>query len=133
MLLVEILLPLADDSGTPFPAEAYDRLAQRLTEHFGGVTSFARSPGDGRWKNRGGTQHDDIVVMEIMTARGPGRLGRALALTLDLNGSAAAPHTGLWFEQRDALPQRIIAAPRVGVGYAGPKWSRRKLRFLLQP
>jgi hypothetical protein len=30
------------------------------------VTSFARSPGEGRWKSRGATEHDEIVVIEVM-------------------------------------------------------------------
>ena len=67
MFLIDILLPLQDERGEPFPAEFYDRLAQRLTERFGGVTSFARSPGEGRWKNHGATKHDEIVVIEVMT------------------------------------------------------------------
>jgi hypothetical protein len=66
MFLVDILLPLQDERGEPFPAEYYDRLAQSLTERFGGVTSFARSPGEGRWKNRGATERDEIVVIEVM-------------------------------------------------------------------
>jgi len=66
MFLIDILLPLQDERGEPFPAEFYDRLAQRLTERFGGVTSFARSPGEGRWKSRGATEHDEIVVIEVM-------------------------------------------------------------------
>ena len=67
MFLIDILLPLQDERGQPFPAASYEALAQRMTERFGGVTSFARSPGKGRWKNRGATEHDDIVVIEVMT------------------------------------------------------------------
>jgi hypothetical protein len=66
MFLIDSLLPLKDERGEPFPAEFYDRLAQHLTERFGGVTSFARSPGEGRWKSRGATEHDEIVVIEVM-------------------------------------------------------------------
>jgi hypothetical protein len=66
MFLINILLPLQDKRGQAFAAESYDRLAQRLTDRFGGVTSFARSPGEGRWKNRGATEHDEIVVIEVM-------------------------------------------------------------------
>ena len=73
-----------------------------------------------------------VLIRGAGNAQGPGRLGRALALTLDLNGQAAAPETGLWFEEQGIVPRRIIAVPRIGVGYAGPKWSRRKLRFILQ-
>jgi hypothetical protein len=39
MFLIEILLPLQDERRGRFPAEYYDRLARRLTERFGGVTS----------------------------------------------------------------------------------------------
>jgi len=66
MKLIQILLPLADDAGHPFPHDLYDRLAQELTNKFGGVTSYARSPGEGRWKNSGSTEHDDVVVIEVM-------------------------------------------------------------------
>ena len=41
-------------------------MARELTEKFGGVTAFTRSPAEGRWKTQGGTEHDDIVVMEVM-------------------------------------------------------------------
>jgi DNA-3-methyladenine glycosylase len=73
-----------------------------------------------------------VLIRGAGNARGPGRLGRALALTTDLNGKAASPETGVWFEDRDVLGSRIVAAPRIGVGYAGPRWSRRKLRFTLR-
>ena len=73
-----------------------------------------------------------VLIRGAGNAQGPGPLGRTLALTLDLNGKAATPETGLWFEDRDVLPSRIIAVPRIGVDYAGPKWSQRKLRFILQ-
>jgi len=73
-----------------------------------------------------------VLIRGAGHARGPGRLGRALALTTDLNGKAASPETGVWFEDRDVLGSRIVAAPRIGVGYAGPRWSRRKLRFTVR-
>src|SRR5262249_16003202 len=73
-----------------------------------------------------------VLIRSGGHAEGPGRLGRALGLTLDLNGKAASPASGLWFEDRGARPRRIVVAPRVGVGYAGPKWSRRRLRFILR-
>jgi hypothetical protein len=66
MNLIQILLPLTDDTGHPFPHDFYDRLAQELTNKFGGVTSYARSPGEGRWKNSASTEHDDVVVIEVM-------------------------------------------------------------------
>jgi hypothetical protein len=65
--LIQILLPLQDKVGQPFPADQYDNLAHELTERFGGVTSFTRSPGEGRWKQGTNTDHDDVVVIEVMT------------------------------------------------------------------
>lgn len=59
-------MPLCDEEGKPFPEESYERLSQRLTERFGGVTSFARSPAQGRWKTGEATEHDDIAVLEVM-------------------------------------------------------------------
>jgi hypothetical protein len=67
MHLVQILLPLSDMQGQTFPSGKFDRLAQKLTEKFGGVTTFTRTPAEGRWKNGASTELDDIAVIEIMT------------------------------------------------------------------
>jgi DNA-3-methyladenine glycosylase len=71
-----------------------------------------------------------VPVRSAGPVKGPGRLGAALAITGALNGKAAQPATGLWFEDRP-VARRIMATPRVGVAYAGPFWSRRRLRFVL--
>lgn len=73
-----------------------------------------------------------VLIRSAGSVQGPGRVARALELTADFNAKVASPTAGLWFEDRQALPRRIIALPRVGVGYAGPQWSRRKLRYVLQ-
>jgi len=66
MYLVEILLPFRDSKGRGFPSQA-DDVAHRLTEHFGGVTSFTRSPAEGRWKpGDAPASEEDIVVLEVM-------------------------------------------------------------------
>jgi hypothetical protein len=67
MHLVEILLPLNDNSGRPFGAEKYAAIRQHLTERFGGLTAFTRSPAQGTTTGGGKTVHDDIVVFEVMT------------------------------------------------------------------
>jgi len=64
--LIEILLPLKGASGEDFPAAYYDDLAKELVASFGGVTSFLRAPAEGRWHDEGSTEHDDIVVIEVM-------------------------------------------------------------------
>ena len=67
MYLIEILLPLRDDEKKPFNANLYEQLGQELTDKFGGVTGFMRAPAEGKWRDGGGTAHDDIVVLEVMT------------------------------------------------------------------
>jgi hypothetical protein len=47
MHLVEILLPHHDNSGHSFEAEKYAEIRQHLTERFGGLTAFNRSPAQG--------------------------------------------------------------------------------------
>lgn len=67
--LIQILLPLRDDKGRNFSPAKYDSIADELTDRFGGVTAYTRTPAQGRWK--GGSQRtseEDIVVMEVMVA-----------------------------------------------------------------
>ena len=79
MHLIEILLPLKNADGNAFPAEFYDRLAQQLSERFGGVTGFFRSPAEGRWQSGGATEHDDIVSWKSWRIRWTGTGGRRYA------------------------------------------------------
>lgn len=68
MYLIQILLPLYDNDGTLFPQQEYTRVRDELTELFGGITTFVRSPAEGLWKeSRTKTVHDDIVIYEVMT------------------------------------------------------------------
>jgi hypothetical protein len=68
MHLVQILLPLYDNSGAAFPASHFRAVAAELTSAFGGLTAYTRAPAEGLWKEDGtGTKHDEIVVYEVMT------------------------------------------------------------------
>ena len=67
MHLVQILLPLADNTGRRFDGADYGRVRTELTERCGGITSFTRAPAKGMWKEGGHTTHDDMVVFEVMT------------------------------------------------------------------
>jgi hypothetical protein len=66
MHLIEIFLPLTDNEGAPFPQTLYADLRHRLTERFGGLTAFSRSPARGFFKDGGGVVQDDIIVFEVM-------------------------------------------------------------------
>jgi hypothetical protein len=65
--LVQLLLPLYDNAGAPFPRSHYEMVSAELTRAFGGLTAYSRSPAEGLWREQGeGTQRDDIVVYEVM-------------------------------------------------------------------
>jgi hypothetical protein len=74
MHLVQVLLPLHDAKGRGFPKAKYELVATELTEKFGGVTAFTRTPAEGRWKPDGEpASEDDIVVVEVMTGELDGK------------------------------------------------------------
>jgi hypothetical protein len=66
--LVQLLLPLYDAEGRPFPREAYDGLRTRLTERFGGLTAYSRAPAEGWWQPEPGrpARRDDVVIFEVL-------------------------------------------------------------------
>jgi hypothetical protein len=67
MQLIQLLLPLYDNEGRAFAAQAFDRVRHELIEAFGGVTAFSSSPAEGVWKEKGGeVSRDAIIVFEVM-------------------------------------------------------------------
>jgi DNA-3-methyladenine glycosylase len=78
-----------------------------------------------------------VLIRGVAGISGPGRVTRALRITRALNGAsaAAAQSSGLWIEDRGIAVSRrhIRATPRIGVAYAGPLWSQKPWRFVLEP
>lgn len=68
MHLVQLLLPLRDHDGKPFPRSTYRRVRETLTERFGGLTAYTRAPAEGLWDGGDDVERDDIVVYEVMVA-----------------------------------------------------------------
>ena len=66
MHLVQILLPRADNKGTPFDREPFDQLKQELAARYGGVTAYVRSQAEGLWKTEGAISSDDVILFEVM-------------------------------------------------------------------
>jgi hypothetical protein len=67
--LVQLLLPLTDNDGRPFPAAHFAAVRETLTGRFGGLTAYSRAPAEGLWEGDGGggrPARDDIVVYEVM-------------------------------------------------------------------
>jgi hypothetical protein len=70
MYLVQLLLPLFDNEGRALASDLYDAVFRALTERFGGVTAFTRSPAEGAWQEPGaGTNRDQVVIFEVMVDR----------------------------------------------------------------
>jgi hypothetical protein len=65
--LIEILLPLYDNEGTPIDDREFTRVSDELTRQFGGLTAFTREPAEGRWKKDAEAHRDQIVIFEVMT------------------------------------------------------------------
>jgi hypothetical protein len=70
MHLVQLLLPLYDNEGQAFGKPLFDRVRNELTERFGGVTAYRRSPAEGLWKEAGGeVNRDEVVIYEVVVAQ----------------------------------------------------------------
>ena len=67
MYLVEIFLPLADNSGKPFEDVKFAGVRDALAAQFGGITAFTRAPAEGVFREGRKETRDDIVVIEVMT------------------------------------------------------------------
>jgi hypothetical protein len=69
MFLIEVLLPVYDNDRAAFGRSLYSDVRRELSERFGGVTTFARAPAEGFWKQEDGdVVKDDIVIFEVMSA-----------------------------------------------------------------
>ena len=67
MYLIQLLLPLRDNAGQPFPRAMLDRVRREMTDRFGGVTAYLRAPASGAWKDEeGDVEKDDVVIVEVM-------------------------------------------------------------------
>ena len=76
-----------------------------------------------------------VLIRGVGGINGPGRITKKLNIDKKFNNKIASPKTGLWVEDSGKIrnSQLIIRrAPRIGVSYAGPTWSKKKWRFVLQ-
>jgi len=64
---IRLLLPLYDNEGQTFARAEFARVREELTEKFGGVTAYLRSPAEGVWKDEeGGVSRDSVVAFEVL-------------------------------------------------------------------
>lgn len=68
MHLIQILLPLYDNEGRQLARTLFDQVRQELVQQFGGLTSYARAPVSGLWKEdeQAPPMRDDLVIYEVM-------------------------------------------------------------------
>lgn len=63
---------------------------------------------------------------------GPGKVCRYLRIDRKLNEKSLSKNSGLWIENGIYVsPKNIFRAPRIGVEYAGPIWSKKPWRFCI--
>ena len=66
MKLIQMLLPVPREGET---SPALEVTRAELVETFGGVTAYVRSPARGVWTDdRGHESHDDVIMVEVVTA-----------------------------------------------------------------
>jgi hypothetical protein len=67
MYLIQIFLPLVDNTGAKFSASYFRQVRDELMQQFGGITAYTRSPAHGLWQPEDGTAvHDELVIYEVM-------------------------------------------------------------------
>jgi hypothetical protein len=65
--LVQILLPLHLSHGSDVPPEVFAEVRDELTERFGGVTAYSRSPATGLWKRtEAEVERDQVIMVEVV-------------------------------------------------------------------
>jgi hypothetical protein len=68
--LVQLLLPLYDNTGDALRKELFVEVRDELVERFGGMTGYTRSPVRGLWQdNESQTVHDDLIIYEVMVEK----------------------------------------------------------------
>jgi len=74
------------------------------------------------------------LTSDAKQVNGPGKLTRALDIDKTFNALCASPESNLWFEDRGVLVDKkeIKKTKRVGIEYAGPTWSKKLFRFLIE-
>ena len=85
MVLIQLLLPTTLPGGAP-TQDASAALAdtrRELSKVFDGLTAYVRSPAKGIWTAPDGhTEHDDVVMVEVVTDHFDRPWWRAYAATL---------------------------------------------------
>ncbi len=79
------------------------------------------------------TKKHSNILQNVGMLSGPGKITKYFKIDKNFNGIKTNKKTGLWIEDRGVKvsKKKIIKSERVGVDYAGPVWSQKKLRFYI--
>ena len=69
MYLVQLLLPLYNNSGVRFEPALFNDVRSELVERFGGITAFSRAPAQGLWHDSEQVIRDDLIIYEVMVEK----------------------------------------------------------------
>ena len=69
MHLVQLLLPLYNNSGIQFEQKLYTGVRNELVDRFGGITAYTRAPVHGLWQESEQIVRDDLIIYEIMVEK----------------------------------------------------------------
>lgn len=103
MHLVQILIPVFDNTGQRFEQALFEEVRTQLIERFGGLTAFVQSPALGLWKDTesGTTTQDAMILIEVMSD------------TLDQAWWAAYRHDLEGGFRQDEIVIRALACQRI--------------------
>lgn len=73
-----------------------------------------------------------VLIRGLDKSNGPGKLCRYLGLDKSFYGEDLTASQRIWLEDRFEKKAKIKSSARIGIDYAGPYWSKRKLRFLFE-
>ncbi len=75
-----------------------------------------------------------ILIRGSKEISGPGKLTKYLNIDKSINNKNISKNTGLWFEDRGFVldKREIKKTKRIGIEYAGPIWSKKLYRFLIE-
>lgn len=72
---------------------------------------------------------EGILIRGVDGAIGPGRVTRAMGITVADDRLTLTPESGLWLEDGGDIPVSVTASPRVGIDYAEEADRLRPWRF----
>ena len=75
-----------------------------------------------------------VLIRGVKNVSGPGGVTKFLSINMRFNKKKAERKSGLWIENRGVKVYKkdIKKTPRIGVEYAGPVWSKKLYRFVLE-